>query len=225
MPKLLIRDLLILICIFIRLIETGSLRVDNLPAICQNRRIVSNPLLVGLNPKHIDSKQSVAVLSRTYSTTLWQSGYISPEKDPEYRNMVKKSLLLDVIDDVTQTYPLPKEGDVVLCQGKWKDEQIIGNIRSLRKAFYGNESGWVADVIPLTEGKTENVYVVNKGAKSLSLSTAELKPVKSFFIRAENGYKISFKPNSTVVSLRAPNYRKIDATTKLPQKVIHGCVF
>lgn len=201
------------LCVFDKFIELESLRIDYLPSICQSRRR-------SLNPTHVDSKPSISALTKMYSTALFQSGYISPEKDPEYRSMVKKSLLLDVVDDVTQTYPLPKEGDVVLCQGKWKDEQIIGNIRSLRKAFYGNESGWVADVIPLTEGKTENVYVVNKGAKSLSLSTAELKPVKSFYVRSENGYKISFKPNSTVVSLRAPSYRKIDATTKLPQKVI-----
>jgi hypothetical protein len=208
--------LLIFLCICDRIIEIQPLSSEKLSLRCQNKQKHSIGTL-------FDLKLNIAVKSRVYSTALRQAGYVAPEKDPEYRSMVKKSLLLDAVEDVTQTYPLPKEGDVVLCQGKWKDEQIIGNIRSLRKSFYGNETGWMADVIPLTEGKTENVYVVNKGAKSLTLSTAELKPVKSFYVRSENGYKVSFKPNSTVVSLRAPSYRKIDANTKLPQKVSYSC--
>ena len=149
------------------------------------------------------------------------SAYVPPEKDPEYRGMVKKSLLLDSINE-SDTYPLPKEGDIVMYEGKWKGENVLGSIRTLRSSFYGNETGWIADIIPLKEGKSENVYNINRDSGSMSVSTKELKPVKFFYVRSENGFRLTFKPNATSPSLRAPAYRPIDESTKSFKKKINA---
>ena len=44
------------------------------------------------------------------------------------------------------------------------------------------------------------------------LNIAEVAPVKTFFVRQENGYKIyRSKKNETEIVLRAPRYRKVSA--------------
>lgn len=147
------------------------------------------------------------------------SGYIPPERDPEFRPMVKKSLLVDDVYNPNDYLPLPKQGDVVLSEGKWKGDQIVGLIRSIREAFYGNETTWIADVVPMREGKIEKIYCIDRSQKSLAVSINDLKPVKFFYVRSENGYNVTFKANSTTVALRAPSYRKIDKSLKIPMKV------
>ena len=158
------------------------------------------------------------------------SGYVPPERDVEYRKMVKKSLLKPVITNDPNTVqideevalPIPKEGDIVLCPGKWKDESVLGRIRFMR--YSQPNEAWVAEVIPLMEGKSNNVYVVDRKASSLSEKIANLRPVLSFFLRSENGYKISYRKNTTEIILKAPSYRPLNAEFKFPQKVINETV-
>eukprot|EP01035_Chromulina_nebulosa_P018580 gene18580-24306_t len=156
------------------------------------------------------------------------NGYIPPERDPEYRTMVKKSLqqpLIDLENPLNFTReeirPLPREGDVVLCQGKWETEEILGNIRSLRESYYNNETTYIADVTPLKEGKSDSVYIIDRSSRSLSMPITKLKPVKFFYVRSENGYRILFQSNTTQYALRAPSYRSIEPGAKLPTKAIN----
>ena len=90
-------------------------------------------------------------------------GYIPPEKDPEYRPMVKKSLLKPMDGDESAAamktrLPVPKEGDIVGAPGKWEGEIVLGKIRFLQ---YSNSTKvWNADIVPLVEGKSTSVWVV-----------------------------------------------------------------
>lgn len=147
-------------------------------------------------------------------------GYVPPEKDPEYQGMVKKSLLIDEIN-VNDTFPIPKEGDIVAFDGKWKGETLLGSIRTLRPSFYTNETGWMATVMPLKEGKSENVYCINREAKSILISTKDLSPVKFYYVRSENGFRVTIKQNTTMPSLRAPSYRAVDGSSKPPKKAVN----
>lgn len=94
---------------------------------------------------------------------------------------------------------------------------MFGRIRSLYRK--GNES-WIADIIPLTEGKTENVYIIDKTSGALDVPVDDLVPLRAYFIRAENGHKISFKTNSTEPIYRAPSYKKIGTDFTLPRQVL-----
>lgn len=157
--------------------------------------------------------------------SLKLNGYVQPERDPEYRNVIKKSLLLDPIGTIlneNDTLPIPKEGDVVLCPSSWSKDTGLGLIRYLRESVSSNnETTWTADVGILKEGKSQNVFVIDKSLKPITTSTDNLKPVKFFYLRSENGYKISYKENSTVAILRAPRYKAIDKSIQLIKKSIN----
>ena len=190
--------------------------------------------------KHITTTTSSSSTTTTSSTTtssssssctvVYMSGYIPPERDAEYRRMVKKSLLKPIITSDPNSVnineevalPVPKEGDIVLCPGKWKGESVLGRIRFMR--YSQPSEAWVAEVIPLMEGKSNNVYVVDRKAASLSEPIASLRPVLSFFLRSENGYKISYRKNTTEIILKAPSYRSLAADFKFPQKAINETV-
>lgn len=178
----------------------------------------------------ITTSTSSKISPSSSCTVIYMSGYVPPERDVEYRKMVKKSLLKPVITNDPSTIqideeialPIPKEGDIVLCPGKWKGESVLGRIRFMR--YSQPNEAWVAEVIPLMEGKSNNVYVVDRKASSLSEKIASLRPVLSFFLRSENGYKISYRKNSTEIILKAPSYRPLNAEFKFPQKVINETV-
>ena len=79
-----------------------------------------------------------------------------------------------------------------------------------------------ADIVPLAEGKSENVFVVDRASQAEYLSTDELQPVKAYFMRNENGYKIYYsKASPQEVVLRAPKYRKMDPSYTSRSKVLH----
>jgi len=149
--------------------------------------------------------------------------YLPPEKDPEYKSMMKKSLwapeLLDDVGDIN-FLPSPKEGDILLCPGLWQGEKVLG---LLRDVIYRNDT-WLAEVLPLKEGKSNSVYTIDKDAKYLEAPVIDTAPVKAFFIRAENAYNIStvvtMKDGKNVSEpiLRAPGYRILDTTFVLPKK-------
>eukprot|EP01041_Mallomonas_annulata_P006793 gene6793-13755_t len=145
------------------------------------------------------------------------SKYVSPEGDPSYRNIaVNPTPVLSPMNstEIDAASPLPKVGDIVQYPGKWKGEYDIGKIRFL--SFNKSKMKWIADIVPLTEGKAENVYSTDRGARTFFEDVDTLRPVRSFFLRSENGYKIAFRPNSTDAVLRAEGYRSIDQDYVVP---------
>ena len=145
-------------------------------------------------------------------------GYVSPERDPEYKDMVKKSLLpaSDIELQSDSLLPIAKEGDIVQYPGKWPGELALGRIRFVR--FIEAKDSWVVDIVPLMEGKNENVFVVDRNAGTFFESVDRIAPARSFYLRNENGYKIAFRKNSTEVILRAPSYRAMDSSYVPPTK-------
>ena len=112
------------------------------------------------------------VLTRAYKSSFERKimmGYIPPEKDPEYRPMIKKSLLKPMGGDESAgamkiKLPVPKEGDIVGCPGKWEGEVMLGKIRFLQ--FSNSSKVWNADIVPLIEGKSNSVWVVDRSSRS-----------------------------------------------------------
>lgn len=156
------------------------------------------------------------------------SPYVPPEEDPEYRSIVKKSLLRPTREERDLTYsdidseaslPTPKDGDIVMCPGKWKGERVLGRVRFLQ--YSTSRECWIAEVSPLKEGKSEEVFVTDKNAKTLAVPTSELQPVRAYFVRSENGYRVNLKKNSTEFVLRAPKYRNLTADFQLPAKSLN----
>lgn len=162
-----------------------------------------------------------AVLRRDVGqpTLLSMSGYIAPERDPEYRSMVKKSMLQPSVDfESSSMLPLPREGDVVQYGGKWPGELSLGRIRFIR--YSNSTEAWIADIVPLKEGKSANVFTVDRTARTFFDDVDKLAPVRSFFMRSENGYKVSFRKNSTEVILKAASYRALDSGFVPPSKPV-----
>lgn len=169
---------------------------------------------------------TAAALSRLRSghscrqeSTALRSGYLPPERDPEYRSVVKKSLLQPLEGEAAAqaVLPLPREGDVVRYPGKWEGELDLGKIRTLR--YENSTSLWQAEIVPLVEGKSDSVYCIDKSSRSLDVAIKELIPVRAYFLQSENGYKVSFRSNSTEVVKKAASYRDLEADFQLPRKV------
>lgn len=162
---------------------------------------------------------------RVAHSVRMMSGYVPPEEDEEYRGSVQKSLQRPVkvkdlngeIINAQQLLPLPAEGDIVLCPGKYKNERILARIRFLEKMSSSND--WIADLSPLKEGKSVDIFSLDSQAKSTSAKIVELTPVRAFFKRSENGYQVKYKMNSTEFILRAPAYREMPSNFTLPIKV------
>lgn len=189
-----------------------------------------NPTNYYRNDIKTDSKHHHSTIS--HASTLHMSGYIPPERDQEYRKMIKKSLLQPIATALNtnitsdnnlnstaiadMSLPIPKEGDIVLLPGKWKNENILGRIRYMRLS----DNQLMVEVIPLKEGKSYAVYTIDRNEKSYTENVDKLKPVRAFFLRSENGYKIAYRKNTTDIILRAPSYRVVDENFNLPIKEV-----
>ena len=156
--------------------------------------------------------------------------YVPPEEDEEYRSIVKKSLLRPprtaslaggdgASIDVEASLPVPKEGDIVLCPGAWKGERILARIRFLQ--YSAARDCWSAEVSPLAEGKSVDVFTTDKKAKALLINVTDLQPVRAMFVRSENGYRVNRKTNSTEMLTRAPKYRTLPADYVVPTKPLN----
>ena len=174
-----------------------------------------------------DLQRNVAVKSRS----SLHMGYVPPEQDPEYRPIMKKSLIrpsaaeMAGIDEealAALQLPVPKEGDIVASAGKWEGEPKLGKIRFLR--YSNSSSSWIVDIVPLMAGKSEDVYVVNRNGKSYYENLQDIKPVYSYFLRNENGFKLTYKNNGTMPILKGETYRDIESTYELPKKTIDKSV-
>ena len=167
----------------------------------------------------------ISVIGCLRLPTRLKMGYVSPENDPEYVKMVPKNLLAPelqlIVDegkfDAAHLYPDPKEGDIVQCPGKWNGELVLGKLRDIHL----RNNSWIADILPLKEGKSNKIYSIDKDSKILTVNLADVSPVKAYFVRAENGYNVTTKVvgNVTQVSLRAGSYRAIDANYTFPKKL------
>ena len=190
-------------------------------------------LLSGMQPSSsFVSRPSVvkSVCQRTSNYHLKMMGYVPPEEDEEYRGSVQKSLqrpvkTRDINGDIIgaqQLLPLPAEGDIVLCPGKYKNEKILARIRFLSYASLTND--WIADLTPLKEGKSVDTFAIDSQAKTTSAKITEITPVRAFFKRSENGYQVKYRLNSTEFILRAPSYREVPSNFTLPVKVSIGTI-
>lgn len=145
------------------------------------------------------------------------SRYLPPEMDPDYQDVViSPALFTAVIENETAAdalYPFPKEGDVVSYPGKWLGEYNLGKIRFI--SYNDNRQIWVADIVPLKEGKSDNVYCIDRTARTFFSNVSDLRPVRCYYLRSENGYKIAVRQNSTEPLLRAPSYRSMSADYKM----------
>jgi hypothetical protein len=161
---------------------------------------------------------------------VFLSRYVPPELDEEYAtvdrapgsrvsSMPKQELSNAEVDSekAQYMYPLPKEGDIVECRGRWGDK-TLGRIRFMR--FLEKENGFFAEVVPLMEGKSTDVYVVNTASKTEFVNIADVRPVRALYVRADNGYKVQFtNAAKTELAYRATQYRTVDRSYKPPRKV------
>ena len=141
-------------------------------------------------------------------------GYISPENDPEFSDNavnVRRVADFDEFDitiDEDDLLPVPKEGDIVRYPSKWKDEFDVGRVRNM---FYSTQSKqWMVDILPLIDGKSDNVRNVDRKVKPIIESISRVQPIQTVYLRSENGYKIFFRNNSSEMILKAQNYRPLD---------------
>ena len=105
----------------------------------------------------------------------------------------------------------------MLFKGKFGDEQI-GRIRYLQ--YVAQYESFFADIIPLKEGKSEDVFVLDKNSNAEYVRVSEIRPVRFYFVRAENGYKLyKEKKNPQKVVLKAPGYGVIDKDYNFRSKV------
>ena len=155
------------------------------------------------------------------SHQLHFSGYLAPELDPEYKNMIKKGSFISKGDD--NPLPLPSEGDIVEYPGKWLSERSLGLLRSVELS---NET-WMGDVLPLVEGKSNNFFCIDVLSSSSFVPVTTLSPVKAYFVRSENGYNVSMHAPQTDDKgyvtrgrplLRASTYRQLDLDFVFPRK-------
>lgn len=197
-------------------------------------------LLINAGVNHIrisyPSKTSLYRKCRLFSVPR-PSGYLPPELDPEFNKNAPRSfsnkshnvpsqVTYSTVANPYASLPTPSEGDIVLYFGKFGAKQV-GRIRFLQ--YVQAYDAFYADIIPLRESKTMGIYVVDRNAKAEYLSLTDLKPVKSSFLRNEDGYKLFFHGTNTTitttnkiekevrgdtslenVSLRADGYRVLD---------------
>ena len=175
--------------------------------------------------------QQAKVSSRRASFGIFSSRYVPPELDPEYRNIVikpriptdiqqRKTAVLnstDINEATGELYPAPKEGDIVQYKGRF-GEKDIGRIRFLQ--FVPTYDTYFADIVPMKEGGSENVFVLDRESKAEYLSLKELAPIKFFFVRSENGYKTYRSKVDGGIVLKAPRYRQVDKNYNTRTKAI-----
>mmetsp|Transcript_34922 Transcript_34922/g.44543 ORF Transcript_34922/g.44543 Transcript_34922/m.44543 type:complete len:554 (-) Transcript_34922:290-1951(-) len=94
-----------------------------------------------------------------------------------------------VVGNIESTDPYPRAGDIVTFDGKWKDEISIGKIRNLQ--YIESRNQWIADVLPLKD-IGENIYSAKRGSGTEVFDVADLKPVRNFYVRSSDGYKVIF---------------------------------
>lgn len=153
--------------------------------------------------------------------------YLPPEQDPEYRdrsissNLKTNESFIDIEpSDFVSILPLPCENDIVKYPSKWPGNSDIGRLRNV---FRSKEQGpWLCEILPMKEGKSNNILTVDNKAKMEIHPLSSVQPVRSYFVRSENGYRVSFKVNSTEVILKAPSYNSLDGGFEFRRVVVNS---
>lgn len=183
--------------------------------------------------------------------TIRASGYIPPELDPEYRKSDGTSTLRantlsgnpELIaanvtsSDFNSKLPVPKEGDVVLYKGRFGSKQL-GRLRFMQ--YVATSDSFFLDIVPLKEKSStvsSAVFVVDRASKAEFLAISQVQPVKSAFLRAEDGYQVYFKPatndtsqakgNNFIIDnvvLRAETYRPLEKSFQPKRKPVNFAV-
>ena len=65
----------------------------------------------------------------------------------------------------------------MLCPSKWKGENMLGRIRYMQ--WIPSTCTLNVEVLPLKEGKADNVFMVDRNAKSFTEKVENLKPVSA----------------------------------------------
>ena len=65
----------------------------------------------------------------------------------------------------------------MLCPSKWKGENMLGRIRYMQ--WIPSTCTLNVEVMPLKEGKADNVFMVDRNAKSFTEKVENLKPVSA----------------------------------------------
>lgn len=161
-----------------------------------------------------------------------RTGYVPPELDPEYKEGSGLRTLRTASHRLQSrpqrgvaaapaaflSLPVPKEGDVVRYQDSFRTNRI-GRIRFLQ--YREKDDTFYADIVPLQPGKSDGIFRTDRQARADYKAIAALQPVKAFYVRSEDGYKV-YKNNSTSeVVLRAEKYRPVDRTFVPRKKVSH----
>ncbi|CAM9551169.1 unnamed protein product, partial [Laminaria digitata] len=83
--------------------------------------------------------------------------------------------------------PFPKVGDVVRYKGKWENELSLGEVRQLQRVEATGE--WRAYVLGL-EPIGDDQYARKKNRKSKAEDLTTLRPVRGFYVRSVDGFKV-----------------------------------
>eukprot|EP01031_Cornospumella_fuschlensis_P027972 gene27972-33778_t len=148
--------------------------------------------------------------------------------DPEFRKDAKKLAasgpLSPTPDDQTAeeakfaSLPAPKEGDIVQYVDDYNASQI-GKIRYLQ--YIDSYNSFYVDIIPLAEGKSPGVFVINRKAKAEYKPLSQVRPVKAYYLRSDDGYKVSFKKDTKEVVLKASQFKPVDKSYGANRKTIN----
>ena len=164
------------------------------------------------------SKRMFTTFVQLHAEMRRPSGYVPPELDPEYRFIAYKPKI-SVTDTASsngtatdlpeEKLPLPKEGDIVCYKGRFGDVEI-GKLRFLQ--YIETYDAFFADIVPLKESKTPQVYIIDRKAKAEYLPITEIQPVKAYYIRKENGHQVAFqnRNGTRTIALKAAQSRPLD---------------
>lgn len=165
------------------------------------------------------------------------SGYIPPELDPELNSNFKRfqrERLNNKNEDIAELQdmllPTPRVNEIVRYYDKYKKEYKLGKIRFIQFLNATNNKDkfdvdYFIDVVPLREvlvkrsasnatmdWKQNNnvVFVTDQSAKPDYFTISDLQPVKNYFSRPDNGYKVYVDSVKTEVNTVSSKDRSIN---------------
>jgi guanylate kinase len=124
-------------------------------------------------------------------------------------------------EDTSSGLPRPRIGDVVAYPGKWKGEDALGEIRNIQ--YIESRRQWLADVLPL-KSVGDGQYQRSRGGMRATApeDVSILRPVRAFYVRSSDAFKVLTKANTGEIALRAEAYDLEDFA--LPVKTIDPVV-
>ena len=115
------------------------------------------------------------------------------------------------------TIAVPKIGDIVTFDGKWKDESGVGRLATLQ--YIADRGQWIADIVVFKEIEPGLYRETKRGRASEYMDVTALKPVLASYVRATDGWRVPIDKATGLVKPWAPAYI-IDDTFELPKPVI-----